>query len=42
VSVFDSIEKAQAWRDSAEWKALTPIRTKAAKTRAYIAEGVTN
>lgn len=42
VSVFDSIEKAQAWRDSAEWKALTPIRTKAAKTRAYLAEGVTN
>jgi len=39
VSVFDSIEKAQAWRDSAAWKALTPMRTKAAT---YIAEGIAN
>ncbi len=42
VSVFDSVEKAQGWRDSAAWKALTPLRTKGAKTRAYIVEGVTN
>jgi uncharacterized protein (DUF1330 family) len=42
VSVFDSAEKAQAWRDSAAWKELTPMCTKAAKTRAYIVEGVSN
>ena len=42
VSVFDSMEKAQAWRDSAAWKDLTPLRVKAVKTRAYIVEGVTN
>jgi uncharacterized protein (DUF1330 family) len=42
VSVLDSAEKAQAWRDSAAWKELMPMRTKAAKTRAYIVEGVTN
>jgi uncharacterized protein (DUF1330 family) len=42
VSVFDSVEKVQAWRESAAWKELTPIRSKAAKTRAYIVEGVTN
>jgi uncharacterized protein (DUF1330 family) len=40
VSVFDSVEKAQAWRASAAWKELTPVRSKAAKTRAYIAEGL--
>ncbi len=42
VSVFDSMEKAQAWRDSAAWKDLTPLRVKAVKTRAYIVEGITN
>jgi uncharacterized protein (DUF1330 family) len=42
VSVFDSAEKAQAWRNSDAWKALAPIRAKAAKTRSYIVEGVTN
>lgn len=42
LSTFDSVEKAQAWRASPGWKALTPLRDKAVKTRAYIAEGVTN
>jgi len=42
VSVFESAEKAQAWLNSEAWKALTPMRTKAAKTRAYIVEGITN
>ena len=41
VSVFDNVEKAQAWRDSAAWKELTPTRSKAVKGRAYIVEGVT-
>jgi len=40
VTVFDSMEKAQASRASAEWKALEPLRTKAAKGRAYVVEGV--
>ncbi len=40
VNVFDSVEKAQAYRVSAEWKALEPLRSKAAKGRAYIVEGV--
>ena len=41
VSTFDSVEKAQAWRNSAAWKELTPLREKAVKTRAFIVEGVT-
>jgi uncharacterized protein (DUF1330 family) len=40
VSVFESVDKAEAWRNSAGWKELEPIRAKAAKTRAYIVEGV--
>ena len=39
VSVYDSAEKAQAWCDSAAWKELMPLRSKATKTRAYM--GVT-
>ena len=42
VSVFESVDKAEAWRNSAGWKELEPIRAKAAKTRAYIAEGLAN
>jgi uncharacterized protein (DUF1330 family) len=42
VAVFDSVEKAQAWRNSAGWKDLQPLRVKATKPRAaYIVEGVT-
>jgi uncharacterized protein (DUF1330 family) len=42
VSAFDSVEKAQGWRNSAAWKELAPLRTKATKTRAYIVEGLAN
>jgi hypothetical protein len=40
--VFDSVEKAQAWRNSAGWKDLQALRVKATKPRAaYIVEGMT-
>jgi uncharacterized protein (DUF1330 family) len=42
ITAFESTEKAQAWRNSAAWKALLPIRAKAVKSRDYIVEGVTN
>ena len=42
LSVFPSVEAAQAWRNSAAWKAIVPERDKAVKTRAFIAEGTTN
>jgi len=41
LSVFPSVEAAQAWRSSAAWNELTPLRDKAVKTRAFIAEGTT-
>jgi uncharacterized protein (DUF1330 family) len=40
VMAFDSIDKAQAWRDSPGYKALVPIRDKAAKVRSFFVEGV--
>lgn len=42
IAVYDSIEKVQALRDSPEYKALVPLRDKAADYRAYIIEGATN
>jgi uncharacterized protein (DUF1330 family) len=42
LTVFESVEKAQAARTSAAWKELTPLREKATKTRSYIVEGLTN
>jgi uncharacterized protein (DUF1330 family) len=42
LSTFPSVEAAQAWRNSAGWKEITPLREKAVKTRAFIAEGTTN
>jgi len=42
VTVYDNVEKAQAFRTSAAWKEITPLREKAVKARAYIAEGVAN
>jgi uncharacterized protein (DUF1330 family) len=42
LSTFPSVEAAQAWRNSAGWKELMPLREKAVKTRAFIAEGTTN
>jgi uncharacterized protein (DUF1330 family) len=41
LSVFPSVEAAQAWRSSAAWNELTPLRERAVKTRAFIAEGTT-
>jgi uncharacterized protein (DUF1330 family) len=42
MQVYESMEKAQAWRASAAWKDLTPLREKATKMRAYIVEGIAN
>ena len=42
ITAFESVEKAQAWRNSPAWKALLPIRAKAVKSREYIVEGTTN
>jgi uncharacterized protein (DUF1330 family) len=42
VVVYESMEKAQAQRNSAAWKEILPLRAKAAKVREYIAEGITN
>lgn len=42
VQAFESMEKAQAFRASAGWKELTPLREKALKQRSFIAEGVAN
>ncbi len=39
IAVFDSLEKAQALRDSPAYKELIPVRDKASKYRAYIVEG---
>jgi len=40
IAIFESIEKAEAFRDSAAYKELIPLRDKASKYRAYITEGV--
>jgi uncharacterized protein (DUF1330 family) len=42
IAVFDNLEKAQALRDSAEYKELTAMRDKASKYRGYIIEGASN
>ena len=42
VAVYESMEKAQAQRNSAAWKELLPLRAKAVKVREYIVEGVAN
>jgi uncharacterized protein (DUF1330 family) len=42
MQVYESLEKAQAWRAGAAWKDLTPLREKALKIRAYIVEGIAN
>ena len=42
ITAFETTEKAQAWRNSAAWKALLPIRAKAVKSREYIVEGIAN
>lgn len=40
VQVWDSVEKIQAWRDSAEYKENRKIGDKYAKFRAYAVEGL--
>src|SRR5262245_13712779 len=43
ISEWETVEKAQGYRDSAAWKDLSPQRDKAIKLiRAYIKEGATN
>ncbi len=40
IIAFDSVEQARAWYDSPAYAAIRPIRQSAAKTRAFIVEGV--
>jgi len=43
ISEWESMEKAQAWRNSAEWKELAPQRDKVQKQiRSYAIEGAAN
>src|SRR5437879_648261 len=39
VIAFDSLDKAQAWYESAAYQEIKPIRLKAAKSRAIVVEG---
>jgi uncharacterized protein (DUF1330 family) len=40
--VFESMEKAKAWNDSEEAKAIRALRDRTAKIRAFLVEGVSN
>ena len=40
VIAFDSMEKAQAWYNSAEYQSLKPIRQKSGNSRTFIVEGI--
>lgn len=40
VIAFDSVEKAREWYDSPAYRAIKPIRQRAAKSRIFIVEGV--
>ena len=40
--VFENMEKAKAWSDSEETKAVRAIRDRTAKIRAFLVEGVSN
>jgi uncharacterized protein (DUF1330 family) len=42
IAVFDNMEKAQEFRDSAAYKELIPVRDKSSKYRGYIVEGLEN
>jgi uncharacterized protein (DUF1330 family) len=39
IAVFDTMEQAQAYRASAAYKKIVPMRNKSSKYRAFIAEG---
>ncbi len=40
ISVFDSLEKAQAWRKSPAYMKIVGVREREAKSRQYIVEGL--
>ena len=40
VIAFDSMEKAQAWYNSAEYQKLKPIRQRSGNSRTFIVEGI--
>ena len=42
IVVYDSLEKAQASRNSPAWTALNAERNKAIKVKSYVTEGLTN
>ncbi len=42
IVVYDSLEKAQASRNSAAWAALSAERSKAIKAKSFVTEGVAN
>src|SRR5580704_18618427 len=42
IVVYDSLEKAQASRNSPAWAALGAERNKAIKTKSYVTEGLSN
>jgi uncharacterized protein (DUF1330 family) len=42
IVVYDSLEKAQASRNSAAWAALSAERSKAIKARSFVTEGLPN
>jgi uncharacterized protein (DUF1330 family) len=42
IVVYDSLEKAQASRNSEAWKALSAERSKAIKARSFVTEGLPN
>ena len=42
IVVYDSLEKAQASRNSPAWAALSADRSKAIKAKSYVTEGVAN
>ena len=42
IAVFESLERAQAFRDSPAYRALIPVRDESSKFRAYLAEGIPN
>jgi uncharacterized protein (DUF1330 family) len=42
IVVYDSLEKAQASRNSSAWAALSAERSKAIKTRSYVTEALPN
>jgi uncharacterized protein (DUF1330 family) len=40
IIAFDSVEKAKAWNDSPDQKAIVAIRNKAAKARSFVVDGL--